>query len=183
MSLFLMPLKERKINMRFFRLFDALAKMGTGLIAILVSFIAFDNHFFETPENLENYEKLYAAQATSPAVLDLDYEDIEFSLKGIEVETYSVDYSYEVAGKKYTGNYYFDSEEEISSQEHLVYYLPESPEVHQLMLEKELDKARKDASSNMDLYLGLGAILFAILMIFLGIRKFKKNLNARPKQG
>jgi len=59
--------------------------------------------------------------------------------------------------------------------------LPTNPSSNGVNIEKELTKARSDADSSFDLWLGIGACLLAFFLIyFRGIKRFLTPKNAEP---
>lgn len=167
--------------MQFFKLINALGKLGTGILAVLFSFLIFNQYFFTYGDQLQRLEQLYEAQSITHVVLDTNYKEVDVTIKGIDVNFYEVQYSYEVGGSEYSGSYKFDEEEDIFDEDHQVYYLPEDPATHQLNLEAELEEARENNSSSFGLFLGIGILLFGIYMIYLGQKKFKENRRESKK--
>lgn len=168
--------------MRFFRLFDALGKLGTGIIALLIGFFSFNQYFFTEGEELERLETLYAANSLASVKIDSSYREVDVTIKGIDVEYYEVSYSFEVNGQEYEDKYSFDDEEDIFSQEYQVHYLPDDPSINQLNLAPELAEAREDNNSTIGLYIGIGALLFGALMIYLGQKKFRENMRRKRRE-
>lgn len=152
----------------------AIMNIGFGLVILAVAFSGLRAYFGGNKKEVKKYEQLLSSGESTMGILDSVYSEVSF--KGIKV--YSVKYEFQVDEKSYEGTLNFDSPADIESPIVDVRYLAESPEINAVEVEKSLAKAKEDASSSFDLWLGIIGLIVSIFVIWSGVAKFRSETQS-----
>lgn len=162
--------------MKVFKLIGGIFRIGSGLVVLLFSLIGFNKYFFDNQERFEKYQLLYQEGITVMAQTDNEVKETKFKIKGAEIELYEVNYTFNVDEKDYTGKAIIAHPDSLKSEIE-INYLPNEPEVSAADISTKLKTAQADLDSKSDLWLSLGALVVAIVILIFGVRKFKNALR------
>lgn len=151
----------------------AIINIAIGLAIVLFGSVGISDYFDGNKKKIERYQALLDNGTTITGILDSVYT--ETSIKGIKL--YSSKYFFNVDGVDYEGTFSFDSPDDLGFVIP-VQYMPNNPNIHDVLVDKKLAKAIKSKDSNFSLILGLSAILLgSALIYFRGLRRFRNIIT------
>lgn len=142
-----------------------------GIVILYLAFHGLSMYFGGTQADIDKFSKLINEGETTMAVFDSTYTEIKVKRS----TSYFMRYSFTVDGKEYTGSHSYDSIDDLYSPLVEIKYLKSNPEINGLQLEEQLAKAQASSESDMDLYLGIGALLVGAYFVFSGLRRFRRQ--------
>jgi hypothetical protein len=139
------------------------------IVAVLLGLAGYywgiKEYYVGSKERLHHFEILAASGASALGVLDSNYTEITIG----GVKSYSIKYFFTANGEHYTGTHDFKSPAEMPVLVVPVKYMKNNPAINESdkdgKLDKELQNARENAASKLNLYIGWGLITLSILMV------------------
>ncbi len=145
--------------------------LAISLIALVITISLLSSHFYFNKVEQKKYEKLLSEGIVTKAKLNQDYDRIDFSIKGEEIELLSTHYSFTSKGKTYTGYFHLDHLDSLKEFVE-IRYLPKKPDVNEYNVKQKLEKIKSEKENNFDLFIAkisfvvfLGSFIISFLLL------------------
>lgn len=141
--------------------------MAIGALVMTVGYTFLTDYFGGTEKEIAELKALLADGETTVGLMDTVYSETQYK----SISLYSSKYFFTVDDKKYSGEFSFDSPDDLEMLLN-VHYMKDDPTINGVYLEKEIAEAEEDANSKFDLVAGILALLIGfVLFYFSGIRR------------
>ncbi len=165
------------------KFFTAIWNLGSGLFFLgFVVFLLFRT-FVDAPQieakHLLLLEKGETTFTTSKKVIDSS----RIKLKNIDTEIIKTEYTYSAQNEIYSGHTQIDDEEFLTAERAEIRYLISDPSIHEIDIQRKLQKAKSKTDSRIWLAIGFGALIISFFILRNSFRIIRETLRLKkPKE-